>query len=83
MYVVIFTIFAAFMALELPLLVIRKLFPQTESVLPLGGDEFNQVAILLMMALFCAHVVLFAYYIVKATRRLRNTGHSKPTHQTG
>lgn len=42
-------VFASF---ELPLLVIRRLFPKTKRVLPLGGDEFSQLAILVILGLF-------------------------------
>jgi hypothetical protein len=41
-----------FAALEFPLLVVRKLFPKTAGVLPLGGDEFSQLGILLMIGVF-------------------------------
>jgi len=56
-----------FAALEFPLLVARKLFPKTAGVLPLGGDEFSQLAILVMSGLFVALCVgwiaeLFAYF---------------------
>jgi hypothetical protein len=41
-----------FAAFEFPLMVARKLFPKTASFLPLGGDEFTQLAILLMSGIF-------------------------------
>ena len=63
-----YPISAFFMAFELPLLVARKLFPATASFLPLGGDEFNQAAILLMIALF---VNLFAAVATSLTRGVR------------
>ena len=46
------------MALEMPLHVVRKLFPQV-NFLPLGGDEFNQAAILLMISFFVTQVIDF------------------------
>jgi hypothetical protein len=50
------TILAFFLALELPLLVVHRLFPQARRFLPLGGDEFSQLAILLMTGVFVAQV---------------------------
>jgi hypothetical protein len=43
----------------LPLLVARELFPKTEGYLPLGGTDFKQCAILLMMATFFYGVANF------------------------
>jgi hypothetical protein len=56
-----------FAALEFPLLVVRKLFPKTAGMLPLGGDEFSQLAILVMSGLFVALCIgwtadLIAYF---------------------
>jgi hypothetical protein len=45
--------FIAFAAVcEIPLLVARRLFPQTADILPLGGDDFTQLAILVLMGVF-------------------------------
>jgi len=78
-----FGIFACFTALELPLSIIRKLFPQTEGILPLGGDEFTQLAILVMSALFTTQVVWLGHHCVKFLQRLRNDhrqkSHKQPT----
>src|ERR1700732_2673718 len=71
MSAVFFGIFGGFTALELPLLVVRKLFPQTEGILPLGGDEFTQVAILVMSALFTAQVVWLGHHSAKFVQRFR------------
>lgn len=41
--------------------VVRKVFPSTTPYLPVGGSDFNEVAIILMSVTFCYGVVaLFA-----------------------
>ena len=43
--------FVAFaVACEIPLMVIHRLLPDTTDYLPLGGDDFTQLAILMLMA---------------------------------
>ncbi len=45
--------FVAFaIACEIPLMVVHRLFPDATGFLPLGGDEFTQLAILVLMAVF-------------------------------
>jgi hypothetical protein len=45
--------FVAFaMSCEIPLMVAHRLFPHQTSFLPLGGDDFVQLAILMMVAWF-------------------------------
>jgi hypothetical protein len=45
--------FVAFaVACDIPLVVAHKLFPQSTPYLPLGGEEFTQLAILVLMAVF-------------------------------
>ncbi|VIO70540.1 hypothetical protein CI1B_31940 [Bradyrhizobium ivorense] len=39
-------------ACEIPLLILRKLVPQLEPHLPLGGDELTQLGILALGAIF-------------------------------
>jgi hypothetical protein len=51
--------------LALPLLVVRQLFPQTAAYLPLGGSDFNQNAILLMIAVFICGALKFSTGLVE------------------
>ena len=45
--------FVAFaVACEIPLMVAHRLFPHHTSFLPLGGDHFTQLAIMVLMGLF-------------------------------
>jgi hypothetical protein len=45
--------FVAFaVAAEIPLMVAHRLFPNHTEFLPLGGDEFTQLSVLVLMAIF-------------------------------
>jgi hypothetical protein len=66
--------FVAFaMACEIPLMVAHRLFPQHTPYLPLGGDEFIQLAILMLMAWFFAELTALASesltFIIRTIRR--------------
>jgi hypothetical protein len=66
-------IYAFCASLELPLLALHKIFPQTHGYLPVGGDEFSQMAILLMTAFFISQVILITQSVIKAIRRKKST----------
>jgi hypothetical protein len=69
-------VFVAFaVACDIPLAVAHKLFPQSTPYLPLGGDEFTQISILVLMAVFfeeCVRLIGESLHVLlRIIRRLK------------
>lgn len=54
------------MSLEIPLLIAAELFPSTKTRLPIGRSHFNQLAILVLGAIFVYGVFWFAAHAAPA-----------------
>jgi hypothetical protein len=68
--------FVAFaVACDIPLQVAHKLFPHQTPFLPLGGEEFTQLAILVLTAVFFEELNAFMIeslrYLIRTVRRLK------------
>jgi hypothetical protein len=64
--------FIAFaVACDIPLKVAHKLYPNT-GILPLGGDDFTQLAILVLMGFFFEEIAgIFSKMLTKIHRMIR------------